>query len=63
MKDDKVKVECEYTVINSECGSWLLLVKPEQEITYQGFLDAIRSFMRESNEMDEAGPTEHDVVQ
>lgn len=56
MIHDEDGPEAEFTVIQSECGAWMLLVKPEIEINYNKFLDAVRTFLWEQTGMDDSRP-------
>lgn len=49
-------VEAEFTVIQSECGAWMLLIRPESEINYNGFLDGVRNFLFQETGMDDSRP-------
>jgi hypothetical protein len=48
--------EAEFTVITSECGAWMLLVKPEREINYKEFMDAVRTFLFDESGLDDTRP-------
>lgn len=49
-------IGAEFTVIQSECGAWLLMIKPEREIDYTEFLDGIRSFLLDQSGLDDTRP-------
>lgn len=54
--------EAEFTVIQSECGSWLLMIKPERDINYSQFLDGVRTFLWRETGMDDSRPeSEKDI--
>lgn len=56
MHEETNQIPAEFTVIQSECGSWLLVVKPSESIDYDGFLDGVRSFLLEQTGMDDSVP-------
>ena len=56
MNYDENDIGAEFTVIMSECGAWLLMIKPEEEIDYNGFLDGVRSFLFQQTGMDDSVP-------
>lgn len=62
MFKDFSSIPAEFTVVESECGSWLLIVKPSEVINYDEFLDAIRSYLTEQTGMDDLGPSDKDPV-
>lgn len=56
-EDEYDDPEAEFSVITSECGAWMLLVRPEREIDYKEFCDAIRSFLYEQTGLDDTKPS------
>lgn len=56
MYDIDDDIGAEFTVIQSECGAWLLMVKPDVEINYVKFLDGVRSFLMRETGMDDSLP-------
>lgn len=51
-----VEVECEFTLIETECHSWMIICKPKVPITEQGFYDSLRTYLLDKTGMDESGP-------